>query len=101
MDGIEIEMDLTTAEIPEGETVLDLTAVMGGIDVRVPPDLAVVYEGSAVPGGVTFKDQEDGGIIANRKVEQNTAEGDKRIVRIQARAILGGRDQGSNKVKKL
>lgn len=85
-----IEMDLTTAEIPEGETVLDLTAVMGGIDVRVPPDLAVIYEGSAVLGGVTFKDQEDGGIIATRKVEQNTVEGDKRIVRIQARAILGG-----------
>jgi len=83
-------MDLTTAEIPEGETVLDLTAVMGGIDVTVPPDLAVVYEGSAVLGGVTFKDQEDGGIIASRKVEQNFAEGDKRTVRIQARAILGG-----------
>ncbi len=85
-----IDMDLTSAEIPQGETVLDLTAVMGGIDVKVPKDLAVVYEGSAVLGGVTFKDQEDGGIIAGRRVEHNIDESTKSIVRIQARAIMGG-----------
>jgi len=85
-----IDMDLTAAEVPEGETVLDLTAVMGGIDVKVPRDMAVIYEGSAVLGGVTFKDQEDGGIIAGRKVEDNVNESSGRVVRIQARAIMGG-----------
>jgi hypothetical protein len=85
-----IEMDLTAAEISEGETILDLTAIMGGIDVKIPKDLAVIYEGSAVLGGVTFKDQEDGGIIAGRKVEQNISDSAKNIVRIQARAIMGG-----------
>ncbi|MCJ7806555.1 MAG: cell wall-active antibiotics response protein [Clostridia bacterium] len=85
-----IEMDLTAAEIPEGETVLDLTAIMGGIDVKIPKDLSVIYEGSAVLGGVTFKDQEDGGIIGGRKVEQNITNSTKNIVRIQARAIMGG-----------
>jgi len=85
-----IEMDLTAAEISEGETVLDLTAIMGGIDVKIPKDLAVIYDGSAVLGGVTFKDQEDGGIIAGRKVEQNISDSAKNIVRIQARAIMGG-----------
>jgi hypothetical protein len=85
-----IEMDLTAAEISEGETILDLTAIMGGIDVKIPKDLAVIYEGSAVLGGVTFKDQEDGGIVAGRKVEQNISDSAKNIVRIQARAIMGG-----------
>ncbi len=85
-----IEIDLTAAEIEKGETLLDLTAIMGGIEVKVPSDLAVIYDGSAILGGVTFKDQEDGGIIGGRRVEQNiTADADK-IVRIQARAIMGG-----------
>ncbi len=85
-----IEMDLTRAELPEGETVLDLTAIMGGIEVKIPGDMAVIYEGSAVLGGVSFKDQEDGGIIASRKIEQNIDKLNGRRVRIQARAIMGG-----------
>ncbi len=86
-----IDLDLTTAEIATGETVLDLTAIMGGIDVKVPKDLAVAYEGSSILGGVTFKGQEEGGIIAGRKVEENL-QGAERVVRIQARAIMGGID---------
>lgn len=85
-----IEMDLTAAVIPEGETLLDLTAIMGGIDVKIPKDLSVIYDGSVVLGGVTFKDIDDGGIIGGRKVEHNIDESTKSIVRIQARAIMGG-----------
>ncbi len=85
-----IEIDLTNAEVPEGETVLDLTAVMGGIEVKIPKDLAVIYEGSAVMGGVTFIDQEDGGIVGGRSAEYNITESASRKVRIQARAIMGG-----------
>ncbi len=85
-----IEMDLRSAEIPDGETILDLTAIMGGIEVKIPRDLAVVYDGNAVLGGVTFKDHEDGGIIGGRKIESNVREDSSKIVRIQARAIMGG-----------
>ncbi len=85
-----IDIDLTSAEIAEGETVLDLTALMGGIDVKIPGDLAVIYEGSAVLGGVTFKDQEDGGLVGGRRVEHNLDKSPASIVRIQARAIMGG-----------
>jgi len=83
-------MDLTAAEMDEGETFLDLTAVMGGIEVRIPRNIAVIYEGSAVLGGVTFRDQEDGGIVGGRRVEQNITPDAKSILRIQARAIMGG-----------
>ncbi len=85
-----IEMDLRSAELPEGETVLDLTAIMGGIDVKVPRDLAVIFDGNAVLGGVTFKDHEDGGLIGGRKIESNVEENASKVVRIQARAIMGG-----------
>jgi hypothetical protein len=85
-----LEMDLTSAVVAEGETILDLTAIMGGIDVKIPRDMAVIYDGSAVLGGVTFKDQEDGGIIGGRRIEANITPETKGVVRIQARAIMGG-----------
>ncbi len=88
-----VDLDLTTAEIPEGETILDLTAFMGGIDVKIPKGLPVIYEGFAFLGGVTFLGHEDGGIITNRKVEHNmNQEADKRLLRIQSRAVMGGID---------
>ncbi|MCR3921166.1 MAG: cell wall-active antibiotics response protein, partial [Firmicutes bacterium] len=49
-----IELDLRHAIIPEGETLLDLTAVMGGVDIRVPANLPVMGDGFAVLGGVEF-----------------------------------------------
>lgn len=84
-----IEMDLTAAEIPEGETLLDLTAIMGGIDVKIPPDLTVIYEGTAVLGGITFKEQEDGGIVASRRIDELDEPAGKHL-HIQARAFMGG-----------
>ncbi len=85
-----IDLDLTTAKIPEGTTVLDLTAIMGGIEVKIPRDLPVVYEGSAFLGGVSFLEQEDGGIIASRKIEHNVEDTAHKKVFIQGRAIMGG-----------
>lgn len=93
-----IELDLTTAEIPEGETIIDLTAVMGGITVEIPSDLPVIYDGTAVLGGVTFLNEEAGGIIASRKVEHNV-DYNKPLVRIQSRAIMGGVEVKEKKKK--
>jgi hypothetical protein len=85
-----IEIDLTAAEIAEGETVLDLTAIMGGIEVKVPRGMPITGEGSAILGGVTFLGQEDGGIVGGRRFENNLVAGTKKLVRVQARAIMGG-----------
>ncbi|MFO7951946.1 MAG: cell wall-active antibiotics response protein [Bacillota bacterium] len=85
-----IEMDLTAAELPEGETLIDLTAIMGGIEVKIPKDMPVIFEGSVVLGGVTFIDQEDGGIIGGRKIEHNLEERTTKYVRLQGRAMMGG-----------
>ncbi len=84
-----IKIDLTAAEIPKGETVVELTAIMGGINVVIPSGLAVDYEGSALLGGITFKDQEDGGIVARHKIEEAGEQPDP-LLRLRARALMGG-----------
>ena len=85
-----IEIDLTAAELAEGETVLDLTAIMGGIEIKVPQGMPITCEGSAILGGVSFLGQEDGGIVGGRRFETSQAAGADQLVRIQARAIMGG-----------
>ena len=84
-----VDLDLTTAEIPEGETVLDLTAIMGGVDVTLPPNLSVTYEGTAILGGVSFLNHEDGGIIASRQADR-LMENHPQKIHLQCRAIMGG-----------
>jgi predicted membrane protein len=85
-----IELDLRQAEIPAGNTFLDLTAIMGGIDVIVPPDLKVVADGMAVLGGVGFFGKESGGILGSVRYEQGMDLDTVKTLIIQARAIMGG-----------
>lgn len=85
-----IEIDLTAAELEEGETILDLTAIMGGIEMRVPQGMPITCDGSAILGGVSFLGQEDGGIVGGRRFETNLATEAEKLVRVQARAIMGG-----------
>ncbi len=47
-----IELDLRRAELASGEQRLNLTAVMGGIEVRVPEHWQVVVEGTPLMGGI-------------------------------------------------
>jgi len=44
-------LDLREARFPPGVVELDVTAVMGGINIVVPPGLAVQMHGSAIMGG--------------------------------------------------
>lgn len=85
-----VELDMTVAEIPPGETTLNLIAIMGGIDVRIPRGLSVDCQGTAVLGGVDFLQQSDGGIIASNHVtHQGDAENGPTLI-INALAVLGG-----------
>ena len=85
-----VDMDLTVANIPEQEITLNLTAVMGGIDVRVPPGIAVECAGTAFLGGITFFQEEGGGIIAVRRfASEGVPEGKKKLI-IKGLAIMGG-----------
>ena len=44
-------LDLREARFPPGVIDIDVTAVMGGINILVPPGLAVQMHGSAIMGG--------------------------------------------------
>jgi hypothetical protein len=46
------EIDLREAKIVSGEAVLDVFALWGGIDVKVPPDWAVVLRGMPILGAI-------------------------------------------------
>ena len=50
-------LDLRAARFPPGVVELDVTAVMGGIEIVVPPGLAVQMHGSAIMGGFADVDR--------------------------------------------
>jgi predicted membrane protein len=87
-----IELDLRHAVIPEGETILDLTAVMGGIEIRVPGNLPIEADGFAILGGVEFFGKGSGGVIGSTRNSQLVEGVDNRVLKIQSRAIMGGID---------
>jgi predicted membrane protein len=84
-----VDLDLSHAIIPDGETHLDLTAVMGGIEIKVPDDLPVYCDGFAIMGGIEFFGKGSGGIIGSIRNERNLPESSK-VLKIQARAMMGG-----------
>ncbi|HXL04947.1 MAG TPA: cell wall-active antibiotics response protein LiaF [Bacillota bacterium] len=85
-----INLDLTVAEIPEKDTVLNLTAIMGGINVRVPDNINVECDGTAILGGVRFFNERAGGLISSRRFSGKEVDTSKKRVIIYSRAIMGG-----------
>jgi hypothetical protein len=85
-----VNMDASLAEIPEQTVTLNVTAIMGGIEIRVPPDLAVRCEGTAMLGGVTFFNEDAGGLISSRRVERPGAPGSPKKLIIRGLTIMGG-----------
>lgn len=85
-----IDLDLRRAEIEEKEYLLSCTAVMGGIDIIVPPNLTVVCDGTAILGGVEFMGEGSGGIIGSSSFRQEGREDGGALVIIYGRAFMGG-----------
>jgi hypothetical protein len=74
-----VQLDLTGADlIPQG-AALDLLAVMGGVEVRVPPTWTVAVVDSSVAGGVA---------VAVSAAE-DLPRGSPRLA-VRARAVMGG-----------
>jgi hypothetical protein len=84
-----IELDLRQAQIPEETIHMSATAFMGGINIIVPPELAVDCEGTAMLGGVEFFKKSSGGIISNLHESQGDVKGIK-VVRISCFVAMGG-----------
>lgn len=50
-----IELDLRQAEIGYGISVIEAVAIMGNVEVRIPPDVAVECDGDSFMGTFTLK----------------------------------------------
>lgn len=53
-----INLDLRDVSFSAPETVIRATAVMGGVDIKVPPDVTVRVRGFGFMGGFVGRDQE-------------------------------------------
>lgn len=75
------DLDFRDAILPGKEVVLRATAILGGIDVIVPPDMRVVDSGIAILGGRDITGNAD-----------ESASPDAPVLRIEGACILGGID---------
>ena len=85
-----IELDLRDAVIPEGETVIDITTLMGGVEITVPRDLPVICKGTVFLGGLEMLGRSNGGIYANLEASQGDVHAATRWVRFRCQSIMGG-----------
>lgn len=76
-----VDLDFREVKLPPGRTVVSATAIMGGVDIIVPPWLAVECEGWALAGGFDSMDR--------APHELDPAEP---VLVIKGRAIFGGVD---------
>ena len=74
-----VELDFREAELPPGVTELTVCAVMGGVEILVPPGLAVDSDGVAIAGGF---DQ-----IGNASAPTSP---DQPVLRIRGFTLMGG-----------
>lgn len=73
-----MDLDFTQARLAEGKASLELTAILGGIDVRIPRHMRVELDGSPILGGIEDKHLYTAG------------PGEDQVLYIKATAILGG-----------
>ncbi len=85
-----VDLDLRRAEMEEKEYLLSCTAVMGGIDIIVPPNLTVICDGTAILGGVEFLGEGSGGIVGSSSASQKAGEPGGTVVKIYGRVFMGG-----------
>lgn len=74
-------LDFREAKLPAGVVELEIFALMGGVEVIVPPDLAVETSGSGVMGGFAHVSRLDSASDPSRPV-----------LRISGLALMGGVD---------
>lgn len=74
----------------DSEIRLSLISLMGGIEIVVPPNIAVICDGTCLLGGLEFLDKRNGGIVASLHAEQSPQEGGQKVLRLNCLSMLGG-----------
>jgi hypothetical protein len=76
-----IELDLREAQFGPGITEFHIFAMMGGVDIKVPPHVRLEVDGMAIMGG-----------FADRAYAPPNADANTPILRITGFALMGGVD---------
>lgn len=84
-----IRLDLRGAEIPEGETVVDVRGIAGDITVTVPADVGVAVDGFVVAGDLRLLGQKREGIMQSLQAESPGYHETQRRVRIRSHLWFG------------
>jgi Domain of unknown function (DUF1707)/Cell wall-active antibiotics response 4TMS YvqF len=74
-----VELDFRDAILPGKEVILKATAVLGGIEVTVPPEMRVVDNGIAILGGREIAGNAD-----------EAASPDAPVLRVEGACVMGG-----------
>jgi len=85
-----IELDISKAAFSEKEINLGLTAILGGITVIVPEDVAITCNGTAVLGGIDLMGRGSGGIVGNASMQSGDLQSADKIVHLNCLCIMGG-----------
>lgn len=81
-------IDLTPAGLPDRDVLIDVYAIMGGGDIKVPEGVTVVCEWTGVMGGVSVFGRSANAVVDHRTVR----EGEGPVVRVRALTVMGGYD---------
>lgn len=85
-----VELDISRASFGEKEINLDLSAIMGGITVIVPEDVAITCQGTAVLGGIDLMGRGTGGIVGSATMQSGNLQSADKIIHFNCLCILGG-----------
>ena len=85
-----IELDIRKASFSDREVTLGLTAILGGITVIIPEDVAVSCRGTAILGGIDLLGRGSGGIVGNTNTEIGDLQNAAKVIHLNCSCIMGG-----------
>lgn len=85
-----IDLDIRKANFTQRMINLDLTAIMGGITIIVPEDVAITCQGTAILGGVNLLGKGSGGIVGSASLQTGDLQNSAKILNLRCTCIMGG-----------
>jgi predicted membrane protein len=85
-----IDLDIRKARFTQPEITLTLSAIMGGISVILPPDVAVTCNGTSILGGIDLMGRGSGGILGSTSMQSGDLKNSDKILHLKCTTIMGG-----------
>lgn len=85
-----IDLDVRKAHFSEREINLTLSAIMGGISVILPEDVAVTCKGTSILGGVDLMGRGSGGLLGSADMQIGDLQNAQKVIHLTCTSIMGG-----------